>query len=91
MTGRELERLLRRLGFQEDARDHHVFTLYVGGRKVAETKTSYGTSHRTIGDRLGATMARQLHISRQFLYDLVRGDKTPDDYFAELRRRGIID
>lgn len=71
--------------------DHEVFLLEVDGKRVARTKLSRGSSHRTLDEPLVAEIARQLHISRSFLYQLARGENTPADYLAELRRQGIID
>jgi len=83
--------LLRMLGFAEQAGDHRWFVLYHQGRFVLRTKTSRGTGHRTIGEPMVREMARELRINRLFLYELVDGAKTKDDYFAELRRQGLID
>ena len=35
-------------------------------------------------------IARQMRITRTFLYQLVRGEKVRDDYLNELRRKGLL-
>jgi hypothetical protein len=47
----DVERILERvLGFQREEGDHHRFRLEIGGKVIANTKTSH--SHTTIGDPL---------------------------------------
>lgn len=87
---RVLEQTLLLLGFSRSERRHRFFELFIGGRKVAQTEVSRGTSHRTVSDNMVAKVARDLHISRAFLYELARGAKTPEDYLDWLRDRGLI-
>lgn len=85
-----LEQTLLILGFSRSERRHRFFELFIGGRKIAQTEVSRGTSHRTISDNLVAKVARDLHISRAFLYELVRGTKTKEDYLNWLKERGLV-
>lgn len=87
---RQLEQLLRRLGFAQTEGYHRVFCLTIEGRTVAKTKMSRGTGHRTVGEGIVSDVADELHITRAFLYQLVRGEKGRDDYLNELRRKGLL-
>lgn len=87
---RLLEQMLRDIGFVVSQRDHRVFELYFGGRRIVYTKTSRGTGYRTLHEPLVAEVARQLRIPREFLYELVRGTKTREDYLDELRKQGLL-
>ncbi|MDO8692347.1 MAG: hypothetical protein Q7R39_20435 [Dehalococcoidia bacterium] len=88
---RDIEGALEnKLGFHGTEGDHRRFSLYVGGRLVAETMTSHGTGHKTIGDNLVAKMARQLLVPRMLFVELVRCTKTRMDYLQVLASRGII-
>ena len=89
----ERQRLRRRLldlGFTATESDHEMFDLRVGTALI-HTKLSRGRQYRSIDEPLVAEIARQLHITRGFLYQLVRGEKGRDDYYAELRRQGLMD
>lgn len=85
-----LRRTLLALGFELSQRDHEVFELYVEGARVARTKLSRGSEYRTLSEPAVAAVARQLRIDRAYLYELVRGTKTKDNYLDELRRQGLI-
>ena len=85
-----LRRTLLALGFEPSQRDHELFELYVGGKRVARTKLSRGSEYRTLSENVIATIARQLRISRAFLYELVAGNKTKADYLGILREQGLL-
>lgn len=87
-TRGEVEHLLEQLGYERENTDHRRFRLVIGGREIAATKTSHGP--RTIADPLLAEMARQMRIRPAFLRDLLAGRRKSKDYFAELRRLGIL-
>lgn len=87
---RELERLLLALGFQVDESDHRRFILYHNGKPLIRTMLSRGSGHRTVGEDVVAQIARQLQISRGFLYELVRGTKKRQDYLIRLRDLGLL-
>ena len=87
---RRLERTLLKIGFVVSEHDHRVFILMVGGQRVLDTKTSRGSGYRTLGDDLVAEIARQMHISSSLLRQLVRAEKTADDYLAALRAQGLL-
>ena len=85
----DVERILERvLGFQREEGDHHRFHLEIGGKVIANTKTSH--SHTTIGDPLLADMARQIHVPSRFLKELISGKQNRNDYLAVLRRKGLL-
>ena len=87
---RELERRLLELGFTVDERDHERFRLFVNGRPVARTHVSRGSKYRTMDESILADIARELHITRRFLYQLVSGEKTREDYLDELSQQGLL-
>lgn len=88
---RRLKRLPLAPGFELDQGDHRFFRLPIGGRRILETRTSHGSTHRTISGPLAAETTRQIGVTSAFLYALFRGEKSPEEYYAELRRQGIID
>lgn len=88
---RDLHRLLLALGFIEVSSRHIQFHLVVNGVRVASTMVSRGENARTLGEAMVSTIAKDIGVSRAFLYQLVRGEKGRDDYYTELRRQGLID
>ncbi len=87
---RDLERTLRSLGFSQDNREHRKFFLRKNGKTIAVTMTSYGSGYRTLSEDLVSTVARQIHVNRRFLHELVQGSKTREDYLNRLREQGLI-
>lgn len=87
---REVERTLRELGFVSSERDHEVFELYVNRRHVIFVQVSRGWAYRTLGEPILAKIAREMRVTRPFLYELVRGTKTREDYLEELRKHGLL-
>lgn len=87
---RELERTLRELGFVLSERDHEVFELYVNRRRIIYVQMSRGWAYRTLGEPILAKIAREMRVTRAFLYELVRGTKTKEDYLDELRKQGLL-
>ena len=78
------------LGFIETAGDHRFFSMRLNSRQSLRTRVSRGTGHRTIGEDVISGVARDLRITRAFLYQLVRGEKGRVDYLNELRRKGLL-
>jgi hypothetical protein len=70
---RDVEAALQSKGFVRDARDHRYFIYYSedGKRTPIKTKTSHGTSTRTLGDDLITQMARQCGVTRKDFLGLV--------------------
>lgn len=88
--GRDIDRALRKKGFQRRETDHHRYFLYVDGRKTrVHTKLSHGTQE--YGDTLLGPISRQLHLTRVELNDLIRCPLDAESYVALLRERGILD
>ena len=85
-----LERLLRQLGFESREGHHRVYVLRWQGRTLAQASISRGTGWRTLADNMVADIARDIHIDRQFLMDLVSGKRSREDYLARLREQGIL-
>lgn len=89
---RDIERALEnKLGFERtEGAKHRLFSLYVGGRLMVETRTSRGTGHRVIDDPLVTQMAKQVLVAHKFFVDLVRCTKSRSDYLQFLAKRGMI-
>lgn len=62
---RDIEASLSKKGFEKSEGDHSFFTYHMlaGGKTSAWTKTSHGTSHKTLGDTLTSKMARQIGLT----------------------------
>ncbi len=88
---REIEKALEnKLGFDStEGAKHRLFSLYIGGKLVAETKTSRGSGYKTISDHLVAQMARQVLVPNSFFVGLVRCAKTKADYLQLLAKRRL--
>lgn len=84
---RDVEAGLAAKGFQSDSGDHRVFIYYSkdGRRTPVRTKTSHGTSTRTIGDDLISQMARQCHVTRGDFLRLVDCPMSREEYEGKLR------
>lgn len=89
---RDVEAGLSGKGFRRDSRDHRVFIHYSfdGRRTAVRTKTSHGTSTRTIGDDLLSQMARQCHLSRGDFLRLIDCPMSRDEYEDKLRTANLI-
>ncbi len=69
-----IEAGLQAKGFRrENHRDHRYFTFFTldGKRAPVFTKTSHGSSYRTLDDSLVARMAKQCKLTRTGFLDLV--------------------
>lgn len=58
---KDVEAGLERKGFERDERHHHYFVYWTldGKKTTIRTRTSHGSSHKTLGDPLLAQMAKQ--------------------------------
>ena len=80
---RDVEAGLERKGFERDERHHHYFIYWsLGGKKTAiRTRTSHGSTHRTLGDALLSQMARQCgSIRKADFLDLVDCPLAREDF-----------
>jgi len=89
---RDIERALEsKLGFRrEEGAKHKLFSLYIQGKLVAETKTSRGSGYKTLGEYLVGEMAKQLFVPHQFFVEMVRCTRTRADFLRFLSKRGRI-
>lgn len=76
MTTRErkdIEAALERKGFVADDTHHTIFVYWsVDGKKTPiRTRTSHGSSHKTIGDSLLSQMAKQVKLTNKKFLELV--------------------
>lgn len=70
---KDIEAALERKGFIRDETHHHYFVYWsIEGKKTTfRTRTSHGSSHKTLGDTLLAQMAKQVSLSKQRFLELV--------------------
>lgn len=68
-----IDAALQRKGFQKDIGDHHYYIYWnlAGQKTMKKTKMSHGSSHKTIGDPLLGTMARQVGLTKKSFLELV--------------------
>ncbi|MDP2937348.1 MAG: hypothetical protein Q8O86_12755, partial [Dehalococcoidia bacterium] len=71
---RDIKRALEnKLGFERtEGAKHRLFSLYIGGKLMLETRTTRGTGHRVIDDPLVTQMAKQVLVPYKFFIELVR-------------------
>ncbi len=62
---KDIERALQKKGFVKEAGDHNFYVYWTeNGKKTSlGTKTSHGTSHKTLSDGLVSLMAKQCGLS----------------------------
>lgn len=62
---RDIEAALERKGFKATEGDHHFFTYHTeSGQKTSVwTKTSHGSSYKTLSDKLVTAMAKQCGLN----------------------------
>lgn len=89
---RDVEAALAAKGFERDLGDHRFFVFHTieGLRTPVRTKTSHGTSTRSIGDELLSQMARQCKLSRKDFILLVDCPLSREDYERRLIEAGAI-
>lgn len=89
-TERQLTRKLQMTRRVGKGQDHRYYDLYIDGRRIAFTKVSTGTGHRTLGPNLVSAMAKQLHVPTPFFEDIINCTKSRNDYLEKLREQRII-
>ena len=86
---RALKTGLLNKGFRVYEGDHHFLFLYIGGKKTAvRTRISHGS--KEYGDNLLSLVARQLHLTKDELMNLIDCPMTHNEYVATLKRNGHI-
>ena len=83
---RDVEAALAAKGFDRDIGDHRFFVYHTvdGLRTPVKTKTSHGTSTRSIGDELLSQMARQCRLTRKDFISLVDCPLSREEYERRL-------
>jgi len=87
---RDIQSALQRKGFEVEER-HHRFFVYrfiSGSRSVIRTKMSQGAGRQDIGDKLIASMAKQLRLSRKDFFRLVDCSMQQEEYEQKLIAQG---
>jgi len=85
----EVESGLRRKGFERNHNDHRYWTLFVNGKKEGSTHVSQGDNFDIRLDEIGF-MAKQLGITNQNFFDLVKCKLSADNYII-LRKEKLKD
>jgi hypothetical protein len=89
---RDVEASLERKGFILAERDHRFFTYHtIAGQKTSVwTKTSLGTSYKTLSDDLISKMAKQCSLTNKQFKDLIACPLSQDQMEAILVENGRI-
>lgn len=88
----KVERSLRSKGFRRTA-THHKFFIYwtlKGGKTTVKTKTSHGSSSKSLGVALLGRMADQCHLETWEFMDLVDCPLDQEGYENILVRKGLV-
>jgi hypothetical protein len=84
-----IDKALRGKGFKMSSTHHDMYWFYVGEKKTSvRTRLSHGVSE--YGDSLLGQMARQLHLTRADLGDLIECPLTEDAYRQKLISGGHV-
>lgn len=69
----DIDAALVKKGFQKETGDHfyYIYWNLEGKKTIKKTKMSHGSSHKTIGDPLLGTMARQIGLTKKSFLELV--------------------
>jgi hypothetical protein len=88
----EIQNALQRKGFQLSSNDHNKFIYFTfsGNKTSVWTKTSFGTSHKDIGDDNIGKMARQCRLNKRDFIDLVDCPLSRQEYENKLKTEGQI-
>jgi hypothetical protein len=70
---KDIEAALERKGFERDETHHHYFVYRTidGKKSQIRTRTSHGSSHKTLGDALLSQMAKQVKLPNKKFLELV--------------------
>lgn len=88
-NAKEVEKALKRVGFEMEPGDHNYFRLYINGKRTSiRTKTSH--NRQDIGDALIEKMRKQVHLTKKQFIDLINNNMTKDEYVAILKQNQLI-
>lgn len=89
---RDVEAALQKKGFVMSSGDHSAFTYHTrAGQKTSVwTKTSHGSSHKTLGDGLSSKMGKQCGLTKMQFAQLVECPLTRGELEAILLKSGRI-
>jgi|688.fasta_scaffold239465_1 hypothetical protein len=87
-----VEAALSAKGFVPEDRDHRYFFYYTtqGKRSHVNTKVSFGTKYKNLGDDLVSLMARQCKLTNKAFKELVSCTLSRGDYEASLVSQQIL-
>jgi len=88
----DVETALQKKGFLLSSGDHNFFIYYTqaGQRTSVWTKTSHGSSHKTLGDGLLSQMGKQCGLTKGQFTQLVECPLTRDVFEDMLLKSGRI-
>jgi hypothetical protein len=88
----QIEASLTAKGFVSEDRDHRYFFYYTtqGKRSHVNTKVSFGTKYKNLGDDLVSLMAKQCKLTNKAFKELVSCTLSRDDYESSLVAQQIL-
>lgn len=88
----KVEKSLKSKGFRKD-NTHHKFFIYwtqAGQKSTIKTKTSHGSSSKSLGVSLLGKMAGQCHLDKPEFLDLVDCPLDQAGYEEILEQKGLV-
>jgi len=88
----DIESSLSKKGFRKDESHHHLYFLYVGGKRSSiRTKISHGSKYKTYDVSLLSAMKKQLKFdSLNQLRDFISCTVTEKQYLQLLLKKNLI-
>jgi hypothetical protein len=79
---RDVEAALEKKGFVASEGDHHYFTYYSksGAKTSVWTKTSHGSSYKSLGDKLVSLMGKQCGLTSPQFKKFIECPLSRDEY-----------
>lgn len=92
MKREDIESALLRKGFRRANTDHSYYQFYDknGKKTIVNTKTSFGTNYKTLGQPLISQMARQCRLTKPQFKEFVECTLSHENYEKILEKSGCI-
>jgi len=89
LKAKEVERSLRKKGFEPSNKDHRQFWFYIDGEKT-NIRTMASHNSQEIDNFLQARMAEQMHLTKNEFLLFVSCKISESDYTKKLKADGVI-
>lgn len=89
VPSRDLERALRKKGFEKENSKDRIFHLYVDGHPAPVRTLLSHTSNMDYGDNLLSLVAREMKLSKKQLLAFVECTLSEEAYLDVLREQGV--